>query len=339
MLLAAALIAATALSSGAAPTTAAARASPDAATLALLDYLHAQNSTGFVVVRDGRIVIERYWPAPATDAQFRLMVHGNASGGALLEDVASQQKSFVAVLVAVALDKGLIDLGKPVSAYLGQGWSRASPEQEASISVDDVLHMASGLDERFGYVAPAGSAFFYNTPVYAITKRIVAAAAHQPLDTLTRDWLTAPVGMTDTDWRQRPSAMAAVGNATGLVTTPRDIAHFGEMVLGRGIAPNGCRVVSAASLAKLFAPSATNPAYGRLWWLNGGAWSMRPAVGRREGPLIAAAPTDTVAALGALDRKLYVVPSMRLVVVRTGAAAVDRDFDQQLWLRLRRAIG
>jgi hypothetical protein len=38
--------------------------------------------------------------------------------------------------------------------------------------------------------------------------------------------------------------------------------------------------------------------------------------------------TDLVAALGALDRKLYVVPSRKLVVVRMGAAAPDKDFDQ-----------
>lgn len=66
---------------------------------------------------------------------------------------------------------------------------------------------------------------------------------------------------------------------------------------------------------------------------------MRPVVGRKDGPLITAAPADTVAALGALDRRLYVVPSMKLVVVRTGAAAGDRDFDQQLWLRLRKVTG
>jgi hypothetical protein len=46
-----------------------------------------------------------------------------------------------------------------------------------------------------------------------------------------------------------------------------------------------------------------------------------------------------VAALGLLDRRLYVVPSLKLIVVRTGAAARDADFDQQLWLRLLPAIG
>jgi len=45
-----------------------------------------------------------------------------------------------------------------------------------------------------------------------------------------------------------------------------------------------------------------------------------------------------VAAMGALDRKLYVVPSRKLVVVRTGQAAPDRGFDGQLWRLLVRAM-
>ena len=58
-----------------------------------------------------------------------------------------------------------------------------------------------------------------------------------------------------------------------------------------------------------------------------------------QAAVLAAAPADTVAALGLFDRRLYVVPSRKLVVVRTGAAAGDKDFDQQLWLRLNKVLG
>lgn len=304
----------------------------------LLDYLGGHGATGFMVIAGDKVLIDQRWAPPKDGGMFANFIYGHAADGALLEDVASQQKSFVAVLVAIAIDRGLIDPAKPVSAYLGQGWSKASPAQEALIRVDDVLTMSSGLDERFAYVAPAGTVFFYNTPVYATTKRILAAAAGRPLEAITEEWLTAPVGMADTAWRQRPAALASVGNATGLVTTPRDIARFGSMVLHGGVAENGRRVVSKASLDALFVRSAVNPAYGRLWWLNGGDYKIRPLTGRAEGPLIPAAPADTVAALGALDRRLYVSPSRQLVVVRTGAETKDPDFDQQLWLRLAKVL-
>ncbi|MET0536163.1 MAG: serine hydrolase [Steroidobacter sp.] len=314
-------------------------AEQSAATTNLLDYLRNQNSTGFLVIRDGKVLVEKSWPAPEGDKQFALFVYGKNKRGVLLEDVASQQKSFVAVLVAIAIDKGLIDVEKPVSAYIGASWSKATPEQEAKIRVVDVLTMASGLNDKFEYAAPAGTVFYYNTPVYAASNRILEAATNQSLDTITRDWLTAPLGMSETGWRKRPAALASVGNDTGLVTTPRDTALFGLMVLQGGVSSDGKRVVSEANLKAMFTPSATNPAYGRLWWLNGSAYTIRALAGRKEGPLVAAAPADMVAALGAFDRRLYVVPSRKLVVVRTGAAAGDKDFDQQLWLRLLKVIG
>jgi CubicO group peptidase (beta-lactamase class C family) len=302
-----------------------------------LDYAQGQKTTGFLVIQDRKVLAERNWPAPE-DRRFSLMLYGKARDGSLLEDVASQQKSFVSVLVAVGIDKGLIDVARAVSDYIGPGWSKAAPDQETKIRLIDVLTMSSGLTEQFAYAAPPGTTFLYNTPVYAVTKRVLAAAAKQPLETLTRDWLTAPLGMAETGWRQRPAAMADVGNPTGLVTCPRDVAKFGQLILDRGRAPDGRRVVSEKGLAAMFARSATNPAYGRLWWLNGSRFTIKPLARRVDGPLIPAAPADLVAALGALDRKLYVVPSRKLIVVRMGQAAPDADFDQQLWTRLAPAF-
>ena len=313
---------------------------PAPAMQAVLDCVKGQKTTGFLVIQDRKTVVERNWPAPADAAPaFKAMaLYGNSPDGALLEDVASQQKSFVSMLAAIAVDKGLLDIAQPVSRYVGAGWSKASPEQEAKIRVIDVLTMSSGLNENFTYAAPPGTAFFYNTPVYAVTKRVLEAAAHLPLDILTRDWLTAPLGMTNTAWRARPASMASVGNPTGLVTNPRDEARFGQMVLDGGVAADGRRVVSEAGLKAMMVPTKTNPAYGRLWWLNGSAYSIRPLARRVDGPMIPAAPKDLVAAEGALDRKLYVVPSLKLVVVRLGDAAPEKDFEQQLWLRLMKAL-
>ena len=302
-----------------------------------VDYVGGRNSTGFIVVRHGEILVERYWPAPP-DPTFALFVHGRTAGGRLLEDVASQQKSFVALLVAIAADKGLIDVDRPVSAYLGAGWSKALPAQEAKIRLIDLLTMSSGLDEKFAYAAPPGTRFFYNTPVYALTQRVLEAAAGKPLDVLTREWLTAPAGMEDTGWRRRPAALGNVGNAMGLVTTARDTALFGQMILAGGVAPDGARIVSEAGLRRMFERSRSNPSYGRLWWLNGAEFAVRADGRRLAGSLIPPAPVDLVAAFGFLDRKLYVVPSLDLVVVRTGAAVSDPGFDATLWELLRPAV-
>ena len=306
---------------------------------ALSDYARDQKTTGLLVIRGGKTLVEHNWPVPPEAAAFLAgMTYGSASDGALLEDVASQQKSFVAVLAAIAEDRGLLDISRPVSAYLGKGWSKAPASHEDRIAVGNLLTMDTGLGFDFAAVAEPGQAFLYNTPVYAALKPVLEAAAGAALDDITRDWLTAPLGMTDSGWRLRPASMGDSGNPTGLVATPRDVARFGQMVLDRGVAENGSRVVSEAALNRLFERSAANPAYARLWWLNDGAYVISPFGDRREGPMIPAAPSDLKSALGALDRKLYVVPSLDLVAVRMGQSATDLDFDQQFWSRLSAAL-
>lgn len=313
----------------------------DAALQDVVAYARAQKTTGLLIIHNRQVIAEHNWPLPAEATSFRAaFVHGQAADGSLLEDVASQQKSFIAILVGVALDQGLLDVDKPVSAYLGPGWSKAAPAMETGITVRHLLEMTSGLREDLSVEAEPGKRFFYNTPAYAMTKRVLEHAASRPLDDLTRRWLTEPLGMGQTSWRPRPPALADVGNPTGLVTTPRDIAKLGQLILDRGRAPDGRRVISEAQLDLMLRRTATNPAYGRLWWLNGGAHQFLAgaAAPRREGPLIPAAPSDLVVALGAHDRKLFVVPSRQLIVVRTGQFTPARDFNQQLWLRLSKAL-
>ena len=306
----------------------------------VLAYARAQKTTGFLIVQHRRTIAEQNWVLPDDAVQFRAaFVHGQA-GPALLEDVASQQKSFVALLVGMAVDRGLLDVDRPVSSFLGQGWSKAAPQAEASITVRHLLEMTSGLGEDLRVEAQPGARFFYNTPAYAFTKQVLERVTGRSLDDITQAWLVVPLGLSDTSWRQRPPALADVGNPTGLVTTPADMARVGQLLLDRGLGPDGKRVISVAQLDALLTRTATNPAYGRLWWLNGSDHALRAGAGapRQESALVPAAPTDLVAALGAHDRKLFVVPSLDLIVVRTGQAAPARDFDQQLWLRLMKAL-
>lgn len=305
-------------------------------------YAQSQKTTGFLIIQDRKTVAEHYWPLPDDEASqtFRAnFVHGTAANGALREDVASQQKSLIALLIGVGVDKGLIDIEKPVSSYIGAGWTKATPEQEAAITIRHLLEMTSGLKENLTYEAPAGAKFFYNTPAYAKLKPVLEKASGQDLWLVSQLWFTKTGDMHSTGWEQRPGVFGDVGNPTGLVTTPRDLAIMGQIVLDRGRKPNGAQMISEEQLDAIFTPTATNPAYGRLWWLNNGAYSLGAgaAATRREGALIASAPRDLVAAQGAQDRKLFVVPSMKLIVVRTGQAAPDREFNDKLWTLLMKA--
>ncbi len=340
-----ALSACTATAPPPSPTTQAAKPSAEWNTAALAEvvaYVQAQKTTGFLIIQNKKTITEHNWPLPADAASQTFganFVHGADSNGALREDVASQQKSLIAILIGVGVDKGLIDIEKPVSDYLGAGWSKAAPEQEGRIAIRHLLEMNSGLKEDLSFDTPAGTKFFYNTPAYAQLKPVLEKAAKQDLRLVSQLWFTKVSNMHSTGWEQRPAVFADVGNPTGLVTTPEDLAIMGQVILDRGLTSTGARVISEAQLDAIFTPTATNPAYGRLWWLNSGDYAINvgPVSPRREGRFIPAAPADTLSALGAHDRKLFVVPSMNLIVVRTGQATPDRAFNNKLWELLIKA--
>ena len=82
---------------------------------------------------------------------------------------------------------------------------------------------------------------------------------------------------------------------------------------------------------------AYNPAYGYLWWLNGKDYFLAPGLQFAfQGNLIPNAPPDMISALGKNDQKIYVVPSQRMVVIRTGESSYGvplaiSPFDDLLW--------
>ena len=89
----------------------------------VLDYAKGQKTTGLMVVQDGKVLAEVNWPLPAEAATFKTnFTYGAAKDGALLEDIASGQKSYIALIAAATIDRGYLDLNNAVSFYAGQGF-------------------------------------------------------------------------------------------------------------------------------------------------------------------------------------------------------------------------
>ena len=310
---------------------------------AALEYAQEQRSSGVVILHRGRILAERYWKLePAADDpldRVHQMTTGRTELGQAVEDVASIQKSVLSFLAGVARGKGLLDFDAPVSRYLGAGWSKASAEQEAAITVRHLLGMTTGLAMDGSYEAPPATKWMYNTPVYSQLVRVLEKASGLDVHAYTQRWLTDRIGMGDTRWTPRPwmdEAGAAEGNTIGLSTSARDLARFGLLVLAGGKWRGEDVLGDPSYLDEAFAPAQShNPSYGLLWWLNGKPSTV--AAGKvRPGALIPTAPPDLVAAQGALGRRLDVVPSLELVVARIGDEPA-RGFGVELWRRLMAA--
>lgn len=301
-----------------------------------------QRSSGLLILLNGKILVEKHWPEEnyKNDAfrNVRMML-GTTEEGHSIEDVASAQKSISALIVGIAQQKGLLSIQDPVHTHLGKGWSRATPEQEAKITVKHLLSMSSGLKDDLTFEAPPGTRWRYNTTAYGHTMHVAAAASDMEPKDLVKQWLFDPLGMKDSQWIFRKgleNADIKNRNVFGLSTTNRDLARVGLMVVNEGKWAGKTIISDRQFLYELSHPSQEmNPSYGYLWWLNGESIvNAGNGLSPKEGPLIQEAPADLFAAQGAMQRKLYVVPSMHLVITRLGNQPKTNNFNNQFWKRL-----
>jgi CubicO group peptidase (beta-lactamase class C family) len=295
-----------------------------------LDWAGARGTTAVIVLWRGRIVAERYWRGWTTETD---------------SIIASAGKSVTSVLAGTLIAEGRLRLDDPVRQYLGPGWSR-SPATEAGITLRHLLSMSSGLDDSLKAVVTPGTRFYYNNPAYYQLFGILAAAARTSLQNLSQQRLFTPIGMGSATWRPNLDT-GQLGYI--LSCTARDMARFGLLVLNRGRWDGQLIVADTAWLAaSLRSQAPDNPAYGWLWWLNGTATYRIPgpySLPTLAGPAIPSAPPDLIAALGKGDKKIYLVPSLDLVVVRHGDEADPlgnpfalSGFDEQFWQRLKPAF-
>jgi CubicO group peptidase (beta-lactamase class C family) len=286
-----------------------------------LRYAEEQKSSGMVILYQGRLVAERNWQI-SEYGSFSSMVAGKTDDGRFIEDVASVQKSVVSMLCGIAQGKGLLNLAASVQDYLGKGWSKAPDKAEQAITVRHLLTMTSGLTTALEFEQPAGTKFKYNTQAYSRLHRVLEVASGMKFDVLTKDWLTDPIGMNESRWVARKRAGGAGVNARGFATTARDLARMGVFVLANGQWDGKDVLGNSDYLQKALNPSQQlNRNYGFLWWLN------------TEKNAVPAAPADMVMAKGAGIRRVYVVPSLDLVVTRIGNIP-EKDFDKKFWALL-----
>ncbi len=291
----------------------------------LLDYLEEKNTKSFMVLHNGKIVIEAYM---------------NEHSSSKFWYWASAGKTLTSTTVGIAQDNELLNINNKVSDYLGTGWTITTLEQENLISCKHLLSMNSGLNDTLGddvspenlqYLDDAGSRWAYHN-VYVKLQDVVAAASNQDWNDYFTDNLKDKIGMTG-QWINLNDLNVYWSNT-------RSMARFGQLIYAKGKWEN-TQIVSENFLDEATNTSQNiNEAYGYLWWINGKSTYHLPQTQFEfSGKLIPNAPDDMYAALGKNDQKIYIVPSKKLVIIRMGEAASDENFalssfDNDLWEKL-----
>jgi CubicO group peptidase (beta-lactamase class C family) len=290
----------------------------------LVDYLSLKNSKSFIILVNGRIVMENYFNSHTATSNWYW---------------ASAGKTLTSTITGIAQQEGIININNKVSDYIGTGWTSLSIAKENLITCKNLLNMTSGLDDAndavspidLQYIADANTRWAYHN-VYVKLQDVVAQASGQTWSAYFNTKLRDKIGM-DGAWFQS-------GNNSVYGSTTRGMARFGLLMLNKGKWDNSQILNEVYYNEATSTSQSINQAYGYLWWLNGKTSYHLPQTQIQfSGSLIPSGPNDMFMALGKNDQKIYVVPSKNMVVIRMGDAADNQslalsDFDNVLWQKI-----
>lgn len=296
----------------------------------LKDFLIQKNTKSFIVLVNGRIVLEEYFNGHTATNTWEW----NSAG-----------KTLVASIVGIAQQENLLNINNKVSQYLGTGWTSEPTAKENLITIKHLLTMTSGINDtnslvipsNLTYLADAGSRWSYHN-VFQKLMNVVAQASNQDYETWFNNKLKNKIGM-DGFWNN------------GLIfkiyhSNTRSMARFGLLALNKGKWNNEQIINESFFNESITSSQSINHSYGYLWWLNGKTSYMVPGSQTiHPGLLVSNAPLDMYAAMGANDQRIYVIPSKNMVVIRMGNASNSANpnstvsmFDNTLWEKLNAVI-
>ena len=274
----------------------------------LYAFLDANNTKAFVLLKDGKIVFEKYFGTHTQTTPWQW---------------ASAGKTITSFMVGIAQQENYLSITDTTSRYLGQGWTICIPAQEEKITIRHQLTMTSGLDDGVAdpfctldtcllYKADAGTRWAYHNGPYTILDDVIANATGTSLNVYTTQKLKNPTGMT--------GAFIPIGSNNVFFSNARSMARFGLLILNKGNW-NGSQIMTDTAYFNQMVNTSQNlnQAYGYLWWLNGKSTYMMPGTQFVfNGFLNPNAPVDMFVAIGKDGQFLNVVPSQNLVWIRMG---------------------
>lgn len=305
----------------------------------LINLLEANDSRAFILLKDGKIVLESYFGKDLRNEQ--------DFGKETYWYWASAGKTLTAFMVGLAQEEGLLKIEDKSSDYLGENWTSLSKEEEDKISIWHQLSMTTGLDDGIGnsdsyapedliYKSEAGSRWAYHNAPYTLLDAVVEAASGEDFEPYFNRKLRDRIGM-DGLW------FWSNGNHI-YTSSARSMARFGLLIQNQAKWEDETILADANFFEDMITPSQEiNKSYGYLWWLNGKESFMLPQSQLvLSGSLHPSAPDDMISAIGKNSQYLSIIPSKGLVLVRMGGnpenSLVPILFQEEIWQQLNKIL-
>lgn len=291
----------------------------------LYNFLDVNNTKAFILLRDGKIVLEQYFNG-----------HSDTSNWYW----ASAGKTILSFLIGVAQNDGLINIDESTSSYLSAGWTDCNIEQEEMITVRHQLTMTSGLNDNVDdpyctidscllYFTEAGTRWAYHNAPYTLLRDVIENASGLGINNYNYVKLSSQIGMN--------GLFVSQGYNSLFLSTARSMARFGLLMLNEGIWAGNQILADIDYFNEMINSSQDhNQSYGYLWWLNGKSSFMIPQSQYVfNGHLSPNAPADMYAAMGKNGQLINVVPSENMVWIRMGDAPgkslVPLNLNDDIW--------
>ena len=274
----------------------------------------------------------------------------NGSNAETPNFLASGTKSFSGVILAAAIeDKLITSFDEKVSDTINE-WK--IDKRKSQITIRQLLSLTSGIDAgQIGSVpsyqdaisspvsTDAGKRFEYGPVPFQIFGELMTRklkTKNESVMAYLKRRILDPIGLKAAFWRM-PGGQPMLPQGASL--TAREWAKFG-LFLKNGGRWNGKQIITKKLLDELIKGSEANPAYGLTFWLNRQGKDPRGRPNTRnvmteisDNGLIDGLD-DLYMAAGAGNQRLYIIPSLDMVVVRQGQFGSwdDRDFLSRLIL-------
>lgn len=291
----------------------------------LYNFLDINDSKAFILLKDGKVVLESYFNGHSASTNWYW---------------ASAGKALTAFMVGVAQQENYLSLSDTTSTYLGEGWTDCAPNQEEKITIRHQLTMTSGLDDGvpdpyctidtcLQFLEDADTRWAYHNAPYTLLGGVIENAVGQSLNLYTAQKVKNPIGMNGLYIQQDYNTI--------FFSTARSMARFGLLILNEGNWDGNPIMTDTNYFNEMVNTSQDlNESYGYLWWLNGKDSYRAPQTQFLfPGSFSPSAPNDMIAALGKNGQFLNIVPSQDLVWIRMGNAPdsspVSLSFNDAIW--------
>jgi CubicO group peptidase (beta-lactamase class C family) len=299
-------------------------------TLTTDEYFLKQNVAGLLVIKDGRIVYQRYglgitedslWISWSVAKSVTSMLVGAAIQDGYIRSVDEKVTNYLPLLKNSAYEQSSIRNVLQMSSGVEWNEDYADPNSDVNTGAWDTLGLYERLRHKPRNAAP-GELFNYNTAETNLAGTLLRSAIGNNLATYLAEKIWKPFGMeSDANWMLSEPGGGEHGGCC-ISATLRDYGRLGLFAMGNGRLADGTQVLPEGWMAESTAPSKGNPGYGYFWWVY-------------EGGLYRAS--------GIFGQAIYINPKENAVIAMHSARAVaskqsDWDLQSVLFEALVKAV-